>query len=186
MSSYKYRLRNVKTENSDDVLATQDIDEGPFVITVKTLSGDLMVLATGNGSDVKYDEDTDTLYNLYSMISRNFFRINGRVFNRNNESDMKEALQYRRNPSGVNVLEIQLLDADEKDEKDNDLTLSVFNYLGEDHKRYDFSPKTGPGGFNLNRNKFKCLKNDDDVVYTPLPRRNLNLYLLISDEDLIG
>ena len=69
---YKYRLRNVKTENKDEILSSQDVVEGPFVITVKTMSGDLMVLSTGNGSDVKYDEETDTLYNLYKMIASQF------------------------------------------------------------------------------------------------------------------
>jgi len=183
MNSRKYRLTKVKKLNPyENPYENQSVDEGPFIITVKTMTGDLLVLETGNGSDVKYDEETDKLYTLYKKIAHTFTRVDEKVFN--NKTDMKElGLMRKRSPQSPHVavteFEIQLLDADSTEQKENELTASVFNYLGEEYKRNYF----GPVGFDTKDNKFKCRKNGR-VVDTPLPRRNLNLYLLISEEAL--
>jgi len=175
---YKYSLNEAKTGDRDEILSKSN-DDGPFVITIKTMSGDLIVLATGNGSDVKFDEKDDTLKNLYEMVSKRFVRTtDGRIVDKEKE-EVKDDETDRR----VNIYEILLLDAD--DENGDDLTISIFNYL-KDRKRFSFEI-SGPGSFNISPYKFKSHKpmvrggGGGGVSDTPLPKRNLNLNLLISD-----
>ena len=130
----KYRLRNVNTENEfDEIMHSQDAD-GPFIITIKNMAGDSIVLSTGNGVDLKYDE-TDTVSRLYVMASR-YFR--------------------------VGFPKMLLLDRD----TGQDLSISVFNYLGEDYE---------PARIG----RFDCY-HQNEKVKTPLPKRNLNLLLLME------
>ena len=64
------------------------------------------------------------------------------------------------------------MDVDTEDEKENELTFSVFKYLEKDYKRTYY-------GIDDSYNKFECLKNGS-IVQIPLPRRNLNLKLMIA------
>jgi len=119
---------------------------------------------------------------LHRFLSFNFYRLpDGSVLNIQNESDQKE-IEYLKDSGQrletIDNFDIRLLDADSTDE-DNDLTSTIFNYLGEEYERTYF----GPGGFEYNPSKFNCLKNGEEV-YIPLPKRNLNLYLLISDKNV--
>lgn len=99
------------------------------------MAGDSIVLSTGNGVDVKYDETDDKLSRLYAMAS-----------------------QYFR----VGFPKMLLLDSD----TGQDLSISVFNYLGEDYER-------------ARAGRFDCY-HKNQKVRTPLPKRNLNLLLLME------
>lgn len=157
MTKTKYRL----VPASDNYAYTEEENkEGPYYITIKNMAGDLLVLSTGNGSDVTYDEKEDTVNNLYNLVARHY---------------------------GINdIFSISLIDSEQDDPRDIERTVfkyldPIYTYVGDVfmcHKAPHICRTKkcksvhGPDS-DYGRTKYR--------TFTPLPRRNLVLYLLVTD-----
>jgi len=139
----KYRLKKLE----GNVYSDDEKKEGPFIITIKNMSGDLLVLSTGDELGVNYDEGSDTLLKLYQMIAEN-----------------QGLSKY--------TTKIKLLDPESGGEE---ITQSVFNYLDNNYIK------------KRELDKFHCGKRSSYIktniynVSTPLPKKNLSLFLLIEE-----
>jgi hypothetical protein len=160
MSNTRYRLVPVSDEFA--YTTEEKNEDGPYYITIKNMAGDLLVLSTGNGRDSTYDENEDTVSNLYSLVAKHY---------------------------GIqDMFKISLIDSEQEDDP-RDLEITVFKYL--DDKIYThvgdlFMTHKAPHICKTKRCK-SFHGPDSDYgrtkyrVMTPLPRRNLVLYLLITD-----